>query len=49
FQLRIACPEGYEPDSELLAQAGDRVQIFRDPREAVAGAHLVSTDVWASM
>ncbi|MEL7558900.1 ornithine carbamoyltransferase [Stutzerimonas chloritidismutans] len=49
FQLRIACPEGYEPNSELLAQAGDRVKVFRDPREAVAGAHLVSTDVWASM
>jgi ornithine carbamoyltransferase len=49
FQLRIACPEGYEPKSQLLAQAGDRVEIFRDPREAVNGAHLVSTDVWASM
>lgn len=49
FQLRIACPEGYEPEGRLLAQAGDRVQVFRDPREAVSGAHLVSTDVWASM
>ncbi|WP_407291646.1 ornithine carbamoyltransferase [Stutzerimonas zhaodongensis] len=49
FQLRIACPEGYEPKSELVAQAGDRVQVLRDPREAVSGAHLVSTDVWASM
>ena len=29
--------------------AGERVQIVRDPREAVAGAHLVSTDVWTSM
>lgn len=49
FQLRVACPEGYEPHPEFLAQAEDRVTIFRDPREAVAGAHLVSTDVWASM
>ena len=49
FQLRIACPEGYEPNAAFLAQAGERVKIFRDPREAVAGAHLVSTDVWASM
>lgn len=49
FQLRVACPEGYEPQAEFLANAGDRVQILRDPREAVAGAHLVSTDVWASM
>ncbi|MBA1274329.1 ornithine carbamoyltransferase [Stutzerimonas azotifigens] len=49
FQLRIACPEGYEPDAALLAAAGERVTLLRDPREAVAGAHLVSTDVWASM
>jgi len=49
FQLRVACPEGYEPSAELLALAGERVQIVRDPREAVVGAHLVSTDVWASM
>ncbi|RJG14132.1 ornithine carbamoyltransferase [Pseudomonas cavernicola] len=49
FQLRVACPEGYEPNAKFLAQAGDRVTIVRDPREAVAGAHLVSTDVWTSM
>ncbi|WP_415755853.1 ornithine carbamoyltransferase [Pseudomonas leptonychotis] len=49
FQLSVACPEGYEPSAELLALAGERVQIVRDPREAVVGAHLVSTDVWASM
>lgn len=49
FQLRVACPEGYEPNAAFLASAGDRVQILRDPLEAVSGAHLVSTDVWASM
>lgn len=49
FQLRVACPEGYEPDARFLAMAAERVQIVRDPREAVAGAHLVSTDVWTSM
>jgi ornithine carbamoyltransferase len=49
FQLRVACPEGYEPNAKFLAAAGDRVQITRDPLAAVAGAHLVSTDVWASM
>jgi ornithine carbamoyltransferase len=49
FQLRIACPEGYEPSAELLAKAGDRVTLLRDPRAAAAGAHLISTDVWASM
>ncbi|TWC20542.1 MULTISPECIES: ornithine carbamoyltransferase [unclassified Pseudomonas] len=49
FQLRIACPEGYDPNAELVAKAGDRVTIVRDPKLAVAGAHLVSTDVWTSM
>jgi len=49
FKLHIACPEGYEPKPEFLAKAGDRVTLFRDPQEAVKGAHMVSTDVWASM
>lgn len=49
FQLRIACPAGYEPSASLLALAGERVQVLRDPAQAVVGAHLVSTDVWASM
>lgn len=49
FQLKVACPEGYEPKQEFLDLAQGRVTLLRDPREAVAGAHLVSTDVWASM
>ena len=49
FQLRVACPEGYEPNAKFLALAGDRVQVMRSPQAAVAGAHLVSTDVWTSM
>ena len=49
LQIRVACPAGFEPKAEFIALAGDRLQIVRDPREAVAGAHLVSTDVWASM
>lgn len=49
FQLRIACPAGYEPDPRFLVMAGERVQLLRDPRAAVTGAHLVSTDVWTSM
>jgi ornithine carbamoyltransferase len=49
FQLRVSCPEGYDPSPALLAQAGERVQLVRDPRAAVSGAHLVSTDVWTSM
>ncbi|KPY84375.1 Ornithine carbamoyltransferase [Pseudomonas syringae pv. tagetis] len=49
FQLRVACPAGYEPNAEFLALAGERVTVVRDPEAAVAGAHLVSTDVWTSM
>lgn len=49
FHLRIACPEGYEPSARFLAEAGNRVTLMRDPRQAVEGAHLVSTDVWTSM
>ncbi|MDT0499584.1 MULTISPECIES: ornithine carbamoyltransferase [unclassified Halomonas] len=49
FQLRICCPEGYEPRQDILEAAGDRVTLLRDPAEAVTGADLVTTDVWASM
>ena len=51
FALALACPEGYEPDGELLAaaQAVADVTLVRDPREAVEGADVVCTDVWASM
>ncbi len=51
FALRLACPEGYDPDDRIVARAQDRadVQLLRDPADAVEGAHVVSTDVWASM
>ncbi|GAB3274346.1 ornithine carbamoyltransferase [Parahaliea aestuarii] len=49
FQLRIACPAGYEPDAALLARHADRAVVVHDPREAAAGADLLVTDVWASM
>ena len=51
FELRIACPEGYEPDATILARARDAtsVSVVRDPAEAVDGADVVNTDVWASM
>jgi ornithine carbamoyltransferase len=49
FELRIACPEGYEPSQALLDSNRDRVSIIRDPREAATGADLLVTDVWASM
>lgn len=51
FDLRIACPEGYEPDHDIFEWAKGRtaVQIVEDPDEAASGAHVISTDVWASM
>jgi len=49
FTLRLACPEGYDPDPALLARAGARARLVRSPRDAVRGAHVVNTDVWASM
>lgn len=49
FNLRVACPEGYEPDSRLNEDQGKQVSIVRDPAEAAKGADLLVTDVWASM
>jgi len=51
FALRIACPEGYDPDPAILAAAksAGSVELFRDPAEAADGARVVTTDVWASM
>jgi len=49
FELTLACPAGYEPDPGLLAAAGRRARLVRAPAEAAEGAHVVNTDVWASM
>lgn len=51
FELRLACPEGYDPDPRMLARAREHGQVLltRDPLEAADGAHVVNTDVWASM
>lgn len=51
FALRLACPDGYRPDPRVLerACAAARVLLTGDPAEAVDGADVVSTDVWASM
>jgi ornithine carbamoyltransferase len=45
IDLRLACPEGYGPDPEIAAGTN----VTDDPREAVAGARAVYTDVWVSM
>lgn len=49
FELRIACPKGFEPNAQLVEANKDRVSIVRDPKQAAKGADLLVTDVWASM
>lgn len=49
FHLNVACPEGYEPDADILAQHSGAVTVMREPAEAARNAHLLVTDVWASM
>lgn len=53
FTFRIACPAGYEPDKQMVEQANQskagRVEIYREPLQAAKGAHVLYTDVWASM
>jgi ornithine carbamoyltransferase len=54
--IRVATPTGYEPDPTIVAESKKvaretrgKIEIFRSPEEAVAGAQAVYTDVWASM
>lgn len=49
FNLVVNCPEGFDPMPELVEANKDRVTIVRDTKEAAKGAHLIVTDVWASM
>ncbi len=49
FELAIACPSDYQPNSDLLNETKANVSLFSDPSQAIKGADLVSTDVWASM
>ena len=48
FHLKIAAPEGYQPDPQLL-KSTNNVALVESAREAVTGADLVVTDVWSSM
>jgi ornithine carbamoyltransferase len=52
FELRIATPEGFHPDKDILKKARDagaRIVLTDDPFEAAEKAHVLNTDVWASM
>lgn len=56
MHMSIATPVGYEPDSDIVrqteanaAETGSKVVVCHDPKEAVADADIIYTDVWASM
>ena len=56
MDIALACPKGYEPNPEVVSKAkeegkrsGCAVKVTKDPKEAVTGADIVYTDVWASM
>ena len=52
MEVSVACPEGYDPDPQVLEFAkncGGKFTLCRDPKEAAAGADALFTDVWASM
>jgi ornithine carbamoyltransferase len=56
MNITLGCPKGYEPDAKVIAQAkeeakrtGCAVKVTQDPKEAVKGADVIYTDVWASM
>lgn len=53
FHFVCACPKGFEPDEKTVEKARrtgiSKIEITHDPKEAVKGADVVYSDVWASM
>jgi ornithine carbamoyltransferase len=52
FELALACPAGYTPDTDIIAKAralGANVTLTENPEDAARGADYLNTDVWASM
>lgn len=55
MHVAVACPQGYEPNpavvekAKALAESPEQIQLLREPEEAVRGAQVLYTDVWASM
>lgn len=52
-ELALACPEGHDPDPNILAMGlegtGAKINVVRDPVKAVKDAHIIYTDTWTSM
>lgn len=49
FDLNIATPVGYEPDTDIVSASKAKISLFNDVKSAVDGVDLIVTDVWASM
>ncbi|CAN6446648.1 unnamed protein product [Victoria cruziana] len=53
FHFVCACPQGFEPEEQTVLKAKSagisKIEITNDPKEAVIGADIVYSDVWASM
>ena len=49
FELRVAAPEGFQPEPSLLEGSGDNITVMTDVAAAAAGADVLYTDVWVSM
>ncbi len=51
--ISVATPEGYQPKKEIvekvLKEANSKIEILRDPVEAVKNADVIYTDTWTSM
>ena len=53
MEVAVACPEGYDPDQQVLdfakSDPSHKFSLFRSPKDAAVGADVMLTDVWASM
>jgi ornithine carbamoyltransferase len=53
IELALACPEGYDPDTKIMAkgkkEAREGITLYRDPLQASKDADILYTDVWTSM